>query len=117
MSAIDDYLAKLDAPQKVALERIRKIVAQTVPDAEQVISYGMPAFKYNGKYLIGYAAFKDHLSVFPASAPVAALKAKLEKQFKLSKGTIQFTVDNPIPESTVKELLHIRLDDIAKAGQ
>ena len=70
MSVVDDYLKNLPEPQKAELERIRKIVKQTVPEAEEVISYGVPGFKYKGKYLITFAAFKDHLSLFPGSAPI-----------------------------------------------
>ena len=113
MSVIDDYLKDVAEPQRQQLERIRRIVKQTVPDAEEVISYGMPGFKYNKKYLIGFAEFKDHMSIFPASNPVETLKDKLSK-FKISKGTIQFTIDNPVPEPIIKEVLGIRLADISK---
>ncbi len=113
MSPADDYLKNVPKPQKAQLERIRKIVKQSVPDAEEVISYGMPGFTYNGKYLVGYAAFKDHLSLFPTSAPVEALKDKL-KDFRLSKGTVQFTVDRPVPELVIEQLLHVRLAAIDK---
>jgi len=111
MTVIDEYLQDLPPEQKAQLERIRGIVHQAVPGAEEVISYGMPGFKYKGKYLVGFAAFKDHLSIFPTAAPVEALHNKLG-EFKLSKGTIQFTADNPIPESIIKELLAIRLQSI-----
>ena len=111
MPVIDEYLAKVKEPQKSALETIRQIVKQTVPDAEEVISYGMPGFKYKGKYLFGFAPFKDHMSVFPAANPIEQMKDKLG-DFKISKGTIQFTLDNPISESIIKELVTIRLNDI-----
>jgi len=113
MSVIDNYLEKVSQPQKAELERIRKIVKQTVPEAEEVISYGMPGFKYNKKYLVGFASFKDHLSLFPTSHPIEVLENKLGN-FKLSKGTIQFTPDNPIPKAVIKELVRIRLADIGK---
>jgi uncharacterized protein YdhG (YjbR/CyaY superfamily) len=113
MTVIDDYLAKIDAPQRAELERIRKIVKTTVPEVKEVISYGMPGFKYKDKYLIAFSAFKDHLSLFPTSRPVEELESKLSK-YKLSKGTIQFTLDNPIPESLIKEILLVRINDIDK---
>ena len=113
MSVIDDYLKKVDSPQKEALERIRKIVSETAPEAVEVISYGMPAFKYEGKYLIGFAPFKNHMSIFPASDPIEALKEKLG-EFKLSKGTIQFTIDKPVPQSIIKELVQLRVKNISK---
>jgi len=113
MSIIDDYLEKVAGPQRAELERVRRIVKEVVPEAEEVISYGMPGFKYNKKYLVGFAAFKDHMSLFPTSGPVEALKDKLGK-FELSKGTVQFTLDNPLPDSLIQEILSQRLADISK---
>lgn len=111
MSVVDDYLIKVDAPQRAALERVRAIVKQAVPEAEEVISYGMPGFKYKKKYLFGYAEFKDHLSLFPTATPVEALKEKLGG-FELSKGTVQFTVEHPVPEDIIKELVSVRVNAI-----
>ena len=113
MSVIDEYLAKIDEPQRAELERVRQIVKRAVPEAEEVISYGMPVFKYRGQYLIGFTAFKNHLSLFPASHPIEVLKDQLG-EFELSKGTIQFTLEHPVPESIIKELVNIRLIDISK---
>jgi len=113
MSVIDDYLKNVAPAQRAELERIRKIVKQVVPEAVEVISYAMPGFKYQKKYLITFAAFKDHMSIFPGAEPTETLKAKLSK-YKLSKGTIQFTLDNPIHESIIKEILDIRVKSISK---
>ncbi|MEP6710271.1 MAG: DUF1801 domain-containing protein [Candidatus Saccharibacteria bacterium] len=111
MSKIDEYLDQVVPAQKTELERIRKIVQQAVPEATEGISYGMPVFKYDGKYLIGFAAFKDHMSVFPGALPIEQLKKELDN-YKLSKGTIQFTLDNPLPDALVRELLVISLAKI-----
>ena len=111
MSAVEDYLKTLDEPQRVGLERIRRIVREVAPQADEVISYGIPGFKYRQKYLVGFAAFKDHLSLFPTSHPLEVMRSDLGK-YKLSKGTIQFTIEHPIPESVVKQLIEIRLADI-----
>ena len=111
MSVLDDYLESVTQPQKNELERIRKIVKELAPEAEEVISYGMPGFKYHGKYVVGFAAFRDHLSLFPTAKPIAMLEKKLQP-YKISKGTIQFTEANPIPEQLIKELVKIRLADI-----
>ena len=113
MSPIEKYLTTMTEPERAEFERIRKIVHQTVPDVEEGFSYGMPGFKHHNKFLLWVGAFKDHMSLFPASAPIAALKDKL-KDYKMSKGTIQFTLDNPLPESLIKEILHMRLDDSLK---
>lgn len=113
MSVIDDYLARLPAPHRAALERIRQIVKRDIPDVEEVISYGMPAFKYKHHYLIGFNAFRDHLSLFPTGAPVEVLKGKLT-DYKISKGTIQFTLDKPLPEELIIELVRVRQEAINK---
>jgi uncharacterized protein YdhG (YjbR/CyaY superfamily) len=114
MSVLDDYLENLTPIQKAELQRVRVIAKQIVPDAEEVISYGMPVLKYKGAYLIGFAAFKDHLSLFPGAEPIEVLKEDL-KGFKLSKGTIQFTTDKPLPEPLVKKIITVALDRIPKA--
>ena len=111
MSVIDDYLSNVSPSQKEELERIRNIVKQIVPDAEETISYGIPAFKYKHKYFIGFAGFKNHMSIFPGSIPLESLGDKL-KGFKISKGTIQFTEDKPVSEALIKELIHNRLTKI-----
>lgn len=104
MNTIDTYISERDANQQKALEHIRSLVHRLVPDAEEAISYGIPAFKYRGKYLIGFAGFKDHLSIFPGSDPVASLEAEL-RDFKRSKGTIQFTLEHPIPDELIAKLV------------
>ena len=112
-SIISEYLSKVPEPERSVLERIREIVRNTVPEAVEVISYGMPGFKYKGKYMLGFAAFKKHMSFFPTSGPIEKLQDKL-KNFKLAKGTIQFSMDNPLPESLINEIAQIRMDEIDK---
>ena len=112
MTLIDNYIDKLNPPQRDELTRIRKIIKTIAPDAEEVIDYGMPAFKVNGKYLIGFHVFKDHMSLFPTAGPINALKSKLIG-YKISKGTIQFTLKNPISSSIIKDLVLYRIDQIA----
>ncbi len=113
MSVIDEYLKNIPEPQKAELERIRQIVHKAVPDAVEVMTYGMPGFKYENKYLVAFNALKDHLSLFPAAAPIEALRDKLG-DYSLSKGTIRFTLDNPLPEALIKEILLVRVGDISK---
>ena len=84
MTVIDQYFANVDPTQRKELERIRTIVKNVAPEAEEVISYGMPGFKYKNKYLIGFNAFKDHLSLFPTSRPVEVYKDQLQ-DYKLSE--------------------------------
>jgi len=115
MSAIDEYLKSLDYNTRLEFERIRKVIKTTVPEAEELIDYGIPSFKYKGKYLIGYYAYKSHLSLFPTSLPIERMKNKLS-DFKLSKGTIQFSLKNSISDSIVRNLILYRIDDIDKSS-
>lgn len=78
------------------------------------MSYGMPGFKLSGKYLVGFCSFKDHMSLFPTSGPIAALKADLI-DYKISKGTIHFTVERPLSESLIKKILRVRTIDILES--
>jgi uncharacterized protein YdhG (YjbR/CyaY superfamily) len=116
MSVIDDYLMGVTPVQKKELERVRKIVKTMVPDTEEVISYGLPTLKYKGKNLIHFAAFKDHMSVFPGGGPTELLKEKL-KDFKTSKGTIQFTTENPIPEELLKEIILLCIESVEQRSR
>ena len=111
MTAIDEYLEKLPEPERIELQRIRKVINDTVPEAEEVIDYGMPAFKYKGKYLIGFHVFKTHMSLFPTAEPINSMKTKLNN-FQISKGTIQFTLKNTIPEPLIRNLLIYKIDSI-----
>jgi uncharacterized protein YdhG (YjbR/CyaY superfamily) len=111
---IEGYLKKVPPSQRTELERIRKIVQRLVPDAEEVISYGMPTFKYKGKNLIHFAAFKNHLSIFPTAEPIKTLHEEF-KPFIASKGTLKFTEDKPIPERLIKALVKQRLEAIGKS--
>ncbi len=113
MSVIDEYLKRFSGPEKAELEKIRTLVKATVPEAQEVITYGLPGFKYKGHYLVAFSAFKDHLGLFPTSGPIDALKDKLT-DYKTSRGGIQFTPQKPLPDSLVKEILHIRIAEITK---
>lgn len=109
MTTIEEYLNNVTPGQRLALERVRNIVKQTLPEAEETISYGMPTLKYKGKSLIHFAAFKNHMSIF---GHIQAVEEKLEN-FKLShKGTVQFTEDNPVPEHVIKEIVSNRFAEI-----
>lgn len=111
MNEVDAYLDRLEAPQRAELQRIREIVRKTVPEAEEVISYMMPTFKYKDRSLLHYAAFKNHMSIFPTATPPEVLKDRL-KDYRTAKGTIQFTLDNPLPEELIKEIIAVRRNQI-----
>ena len=106
MNDIDTYLSLVEPAFKPELQKIRSTIKKIIPDVTETISYGMPVFKYKGTYLIGYAGFKNHMSLFPGSEAIEELKNDL-KGFKTSKGTIQFTIDNPITEEMLNRIVMI----------
>jgi len=106
---IDHYLASLDEPMRSTLEALRKSILEVVPDADQCISYGMPAFKVQGKTVAGFAAFKHHLSYLPHSGSVLPALADDVARYEKSKGSLHFAIDKPLPKRLVKKLLTTRM--------
>ena len=110
---MDDYLADLQPTQKVALECVRAVVAGLAPNAEEGTSYGVPAFLLAGRPLLGFSAAKRHLSIFPFSpAAVEAVRERLDG-FDLSKGTIRFSPDRPVPDDVLADLVRSRTPEDA----
>jgi uncharacterized protein YdhG (YjbR/CyaY superfamily) len=110
---VDAYLAALPDEQRTALERVRATIRRVVPGADEGIAYQMPAFYFSGRYLVSYAAFKSHLSFFPASGTVQEKLADELRAHFSGKGTIQFTPDEPIPDDLIEEIVRVRLDELA----
>lgn len=115
VSAFDDYFRTVPEPQKTELERIRQLVRRIVPEAEEATSYGMPAFKYRKRPLLGFRVSKNHLSLFPFSPEAIDAARGALAGFDLSKGTVRFTPDNPVPEAALEQLLRHRLLEIERA--
>lgn len=109
-TSVEEYMSDVPADKLIVLEKLRKTIRSLVPKAEETISYGMPTFKYFGG-LVSYAAFKEHCSLFPWNATLIKEYAEELKPFKTSKGTIQFTVDKPLPVSLVKKLIKERVKE------
>jgi len=108
MNEVDEYLQKVPPEMRVALERLRKTIREVVPDAEEVLSYRIPAFRLNGM-LVYYAAFQDHLSLFVGSTTVLRKFAVELKPFRAGKGTLQFTAKRPIPAALVRQIVRARV--------
>jgi uncharacterized protein YdhG (YjbR/CyaY superfamily) len=113
---VDEYLAALPAAPRAALERVRKTILATVPDPTETISYQMPAVRAEGRVVVWYAGFKDHLSLFPASEGVLEAGGDAITPFLSGKGTVRFTVEHPIPTSLVRKIVRARLAENAAAG-
>ena len=108
---INEYLISQADEVKLMLQKIRKIVVEISPDAEEVISYNMPAFKAYGRILVYFAGFKNHCSLFPANAGlIEEMKDEL-KNYKTSKGTIQFELNKPLPTALIKKIVKIRVKE------
>jgi len=106
---IDSYLASLDEPKRSTLEDLRRSILQVVPEAEQCVSYGMPAFKVSGKTVAGFAAFKNHLSYLPHSGSVLVQLGDDLVGYQWTKGSLHFAVDRPLPSALVHKLVTERM--------
>jgi uncharacterized protein YdhG (YjbR/CyaY superfamily) len=106
---VDEYLAGVPEPARSTLHKVRATIRSVVPpDATEVISYGMPAFRYKGA-LVGYAAFSRHCSFFPMSAALIAAFQDELKDYETSKGTIRFPMDKPLPAALLKKMVKARI--------
>jgi uncharacterized protein YdhG (YjbR/CyaY superfamily) len=109
---VDAYLTGLPADQRELLEELRERVARLVPDAVELISYGMPAFKLRGRFLVSYAGWKRHCSIYPLTdAFLAAHEAELAG-FGRTKGSLHFTPAAPVPDALLDELILARVRDL-----
>ena len=105
---VDEYLAGVPEPARGTLNKIRAAIRSAVPpEATEAISYGIPTFKYKGP-LVWFAAFSNHCSLFPTASVVEAFKSEL-KGFSISKGTIQFPTDKPLPTALIKKIVKLRV--------
>jgi uncharacterized protein YdhG (YjbR/CyaY superfamily) len=104
---IDEYIATFPPNIQAILQQIRATIHKAAPDAEETISYQMPAFKQNG-VLVYFAAFKNHIGFFPTAQGIEAFKDKLAA-YKTSKGTIQFPLDRPLPLDLIAEIVRFRV--------
>ncbi|HUC55238.1 MAG TPA: DUF1801 domain-containing protein [Candidatus Cybelea sp.] len=108
----DEYIAALPEPARTTLHKMRAAIRSIVPpEATEIISYGIPAFKYKG-VLVWFAGFSNHCSLFPKASVIEAFKKDL-KGFTTSKGTIQFPVDKPLPTALIQKLVKARVAEVA----
>ncbi len=107
--SIDEYISTFPEDIQTILQKIKRIIRQSAPKAEETISYCIPTFKLNGN-LVHFAAFKDHIGFFPTSSPRRAFKKELSK-YKGGPGTIQFPLDKPIPYPLIKKIVKYRVKE------
>lgn len=115
MGAVDDFVGTLPAERRAAFQRILALAEQEAPDAEQGTSYGMPALIYRGRPLLGFAAAKAHLSIFPFSPDVVdGVRSRLDG-YSLARGTIRCTPETPLPDDVITEVVALRRAEIDDA--
>jgi uncharacterized protein YdhG (YjbR/CyaY superfamily) len=113
-ATIDEYLSAVPDDQRFALERLREQIHHAAPDVTEGISYGMPAFRLDGRYFVGFSAARRHCSFYPGRAPVDAFAGELPG-FRVWKGTINFQPDRPLPGELVTKLVQLRVAEF-RAG-
>jgi len=114
VATFDAYLETLEPPRREVIERLRETIATAAPEAIETIAYDMPAFRsHDGQFLVSFAAYKRHYSLFPASGEVVEGLGEEIEPFLSGKGTIQFPADQPIPFDTVAKVVRIRLAENA----
>src|SRR2546423_15038540 len=111
---IDDYLVQLDEPKRSTLQALRESIERIIPDAEEVISYGMPAFRLNGKVIAGFAAFKNHLAYLPHSGSVLAEMRQELAAYKSTEGSLHFAIHEPLPKQLVKKVIAVSLRQVRR---
>jgi uncharacterized protein YdhG (YjbR/CyaY superfamily) len=112
---VDDYLRSVGEPKCSTLQALRRTILEILPDAEEVISYRVPAFRVGGQTVAGFAAFKKHLSYLPFSGSVLEQLADQLQGYTMTKSALHFPVDRPLPKRLVKKLVEVRLAEIRLA--
>jgi uncharacterized protein YdhG (YjbR/CyaY superfamily) len=114
--SVEEYLAGVAEPARSTLKKVRAVIRSAVPpETTETISYGMPVFKYKGS-LIWFAAFSDHCSLFPTTSVIRAFKNEL-KDYQVSKGTIRFPADKPLPAALLKKMVKARVAEVEQKKQ
>ena len=107
---IDEYINTFPKNVQIILEKMRQTMQQTAPEAIEAISYQMPTFKLNGKNLVHFAAWKNHIGLYPTPSGIEGFKKELSP-YKMSKGSIQFPINEPIPYDLVRKIVKYRVKE------
>lgn len=112
----DAYIASFPLDVQTKLEQVRETVKAVAPDAVEVISYGLPAFKLRGAMLVWFAAHTNHIGLYPRASAIEAFADKL-KAYKFAKGSIQFPFNEPLPLDLITEIVEFRVGEILQKGK
>ena len=111
----DEYISLFPPHVQLILQQLRKSIHDLIPEAEETISYGIPTFRLFGN-LVHYAAYKNHIGFYPGAAGIEIFKDKLSG-YKLSKGTVQFPIDEPLPFDLILEIVQYRVNQNLQKAQ
>jgi uncharacterized protein YdhG (YjbR/CyaY superfamily) len=111
--SVDDYIASQPEAFRGILRRVRAAIRKAVPEAEEVISYQMPTYTLNGNRLLCFAAWKSHYSLYAATGPVVAAFGEELAPYRVDKGTIRFTLSEPVPEGLIARIARFRAEEVA----
>src|SRR5207302_285202 len=109
---VDEYLHGLEEPKRSTLAGLRRTIRDIVPEAEEIISYGMPAFRVRGQTIAGFAAFRQHLSYLPFSGSVLGQLADELGGYTMTPSSLHFAIDEPLPTTLVEKLIEVRLREV-----
>lgn len=112
-ATVDEHIAALPADRRAWLQQLRETIRAAAPDAVEVMTYNMPGFKQNGRFLVSYEAFKRHYSLFPASDPVIAAGGDELRPLVRSRGTISFPIAMPVPVELVTRIVRARVAEVS----
>jgi uncharacterized protein YdhG (YjbR/CyaY superfamily) len=107
---IDEYIATFPRDVQAILEELRRTIRDEAPEAEETISYGIPTFDLNGRHLVHFAAYKNHVGFYPTSSGISAFRKELST-YEVSKGTVRFSIGEPLPLDLVKKIVRYRVKE------
>lgn len=110
--SIDNYLESIPQPFRAEMQRIRSAVHTLLPNAAECISYAMPAFRYNRRILLYFAAWKEHCAIYPSGASTVDRLGEDYTPFRTGRGTLQYTLHSPMPDALLHRLILARAEDI-----
>lgn len=114
---VDRYLREVEEPKRSTLAAVRRTILDIVPDAEETISYQVPAFRVDGAIVAGFAAFRDHLSYLPFSGSVLTELPDELSGYRMTKSALHFPIDKPLPKALVEKLIAVRRAEIRRRGR
>lgn len=114
-TTIDEYIKTVPKDVQGLLQGIRRTIRKAAPDAVETISYQMPTFKLNGRFLVSFAAWEHHVGIYPIPAGTAAFQKKIS-EYNAAKSTVQFPLDKPVPDDLLTQLVTFRVQEVLKRG-